>query len=94
MTRRILGRSSGRAGSEAVVLFAESVFVQVACFLCGPFGVVNVQSGGIPVFHCDHRVIVGGKGFFGADCVDPGIDGLPVVMQQLVEVYVFHLRES
>jgi hypothetical protein len=93
MTRRIRGRSESPAlsfrappVSEAVVLFAKGVLIEVAGFFGGEFGVLDVETRGVPLFHGDHRLIVGGESLFGADSVDPGINGVSVVLQQLGEV--------
>lgn len=76
----------GRTRSEAVIFLAQGVFVLVAGLLGDGFGVVDVEAGGVPFLHLDHGVIVIGEGFFCADGVDPGVDGLPVVLQKLVKV--------
>jgi hypothetical protein len=74
-----------KSRSEAVVFLAQRVFVLVAGLLGDGFGVVDVEAGGVPFFHLDHGVIVVGEGFFGADGGDPRVDGLPVVLQELVK---------
>jgi hypothetical protein len=77
---------------EAVVLLAEGVLVVVAGLFSGEFGVVYVQAGGVSVFHRNHGVVRSGEGLFSADGVDPRVDGLLVIAEELVEVDVFHLR--
>src|ERR1700722_5158392 len=72
--------------SEAVVLFAQGVLIEVAGFFGREFGVVGVETRGVPLFHGDHRLIVGRESLFGVDSVDPRINGLSVVLQQLGEV--------
>jgi hypothetical protein len=81
-----------RRNLEAVVLFAESVLVEIASLFGDEFGIVDVNSGSIPIFHRNHRVIIAGESLFSTDGVNPGVDGLFVVIQQLIEVYIFHLR--
>ena len=75
---------------ESVVLLAEGVFEDVAGLLGGEFGVVDVEAGGVPVFHGDHGVIGVSEGFFGADGVDPGVVGFFVGGEELVEIWRAH----
>ena len=77
---------SGGRSSEAVVLFAKGVLVEIARFFCGEFGVVDLEAGGIPFFHLDHGVVFVGEGLFGMDSIYPGVNGLLVGVQELVEV--------
>jgi hypothetical protein len=42
---------------------------------------VDVETRGVPLFHGDHRLIVGGESLFGVDSVDPRINGLSVVLE-------------
>jgi hypothetical protein len=76
--------------SEAVVLFAEGVFIGVVGFFGGGFSVVDDKSGGVPLFPFEHGVIVVGEGFFGADGVDPGVVGLFVGGEECVEIWRAH----
>jgi hypothetical protein len=76
----------GRFRSEPVVFLAQRVFVFVAGPLGDKFGVVDVETGIVPFFHLDHGVIFVSESFFGADGGDPGVDGLPIVVQELIKV--------
>jgi hypothetical protein len=56
----------------------------------GEFGVVDVEAGGVPGFHFFHGVVGGGEGFFSLDSGYPGVDGLVIVREQFIEIFLTH----
>jgi hypothetical protein len=79
--------------SKAVVFLAESVLVLIARFFGYGFGIVKDETGCVPLFHFDHRVVIVGQCLFDPDSVDPGIYGLLVLSEKMVEILVFHVME-
>ncbi len=61
--------------------------------LGGALGVMHVETGRVPGFHLFHGMIVAGKGLFGADGGDPGVYGLVICGEELVDAYVAHETE-
>ena len=91
MTSQPAGLGGGSdTALEPIVLLAQSVLVAVARDLGGAFGLMDVEAGGIPLFHLHHGVVGRGQGFFGLNGSDPGVYGVRVFGEQLIEV--FHVR--
>src|ERR1700722_1656040 len=91
---RSWARNSSAAGSlKAVVFLSQRILVRVACLLRGQLCIVERESGVIPLFHLNHRVVWCRKRFLGANRIYPAIHRLLVRAKQLVEIQIIHKCE-
>jgi hypothetical protein len=66
---------------ESVVLFAQRVLVMIPRLFSGEFRIMHMEPGCIPLFHLHHGVVVVRQGFFGVNCIHPGVDRMLVADQ-------------